>query len=147
MPNSHAKQGQTPSHKIGSASKSKPGEPDTTAIPMSGKLLIQSSQDSASAIQVDLWGTEGFILGRSDNKSSYLPDIDLAAFNALDKGVSRRHAALVSYQDRLHILDLSSVNGTFLNGNRLTPEIPYVLNSGDQLVLGQLTLNVSRFEK
>lgn len=114
---------------------------------MSGKLLIQSSQDSASAIQVDLWGTEGFILGRSDNKSSYLPDIDLAAFNALDKGVSRRHAALVSYQDRLHILDLSSVNGTFLNGNRLTPEIPYVLNSGDQLVLGQLTLNVSRFEK
>ena len=147
MPNSHAKQAQNPGHKTGSASKSKSGEPETAAIPMSGKLLIQTTQDNPQMIQVDLWGTEGFILGRSDNKSSYLPDIDLAAFNALDKGVSRRHAALVYYQDRLHILDLSSVNGTFLNGNRLTPEIPYVLNSGDQLVLGQLTLNVSRTEK
>lgn len=69
-----------------------------------------------------------------------MPDVDLAIFNALDKGVSRRHAALVQYEGWLHIVDLSSVNGTFLNGQRLNPETPYPVCLEDKLVLGELQL-------
>ncbi len=128
----------------------RPGDgQDTTTggIPLTGRLFVQLSQEVRNGLQIDLSGRDGYILGRSDAKSVYLPDIDLAAFDALDRGVSRRHAALVGYQDRLHILDLSSVNGTFLNGQRLTPETPYPLNSGDQLILGELNLTLIQLEK
>lgn len=116
------------------------------ALPAVGKIFLQISEAASEGLQVDLSGTEGFVLGRSDSKSSYLPDIDLAVFKALDKGVSRRHAAFVRYENKLHIVDLSSVNGTFLNGNRLSPEVPYPVHTGDRLVLGELTLHLSQVE-
>jgi pSer/pThr/pTyr-binding forkhead associated (FHA) protein len=108
---------------------------------MNRKLVIQVS--SAQNLQIDISGTDGFVLGRSDSRSTYVPDIDLAQYKALEKGVSRRHAAFVRYQEQLHILDLGSVNGTFLNGKRLKPEIPVMINSGDELTLGDLLLSLS----
>ena len=109
-------------------------------IPTVGKVYLHVHNSAQEGLHIDLSGTEGFVLGRSDSKSSYIPDVDLASFRALDKGVSRRHAAFVRFQGKLHIVDLSSVNGTFLNGNRLTPEMPYPLNAGDRLTLGELAL-------
>jgi pSer/pThr/pTyr-binding forkhead associated (FHA) protein len=121
-------------------------QPNLPALPAVGKIFLQINEVASEGLQVDLSGTEGFVLGRSDSKSSYLPDIDLAVFKALDKGVSRRHAAFVRYENKLHIVDLSSVNGTFLNGNRLSPEVPYPVHTGDRLVLGELTLHLSQIE-
>jgi pSer/pThr/pTyr-binding forkhead associated (FHA) protein len=119
-------------------------QPAPQAIPAVGKIYLHLNESAQEGVQVDLSGTEGFVLGRSDSKSSYIPDVDLASFRALDKGVSRRHAAFVRYQGKLHIVDLSSVNGTFLNGSRLTPEMPYPLNAGDRLTLGELALVLSQ---
>ena len=121
-------------------------QPDLPVLPAAGTIFIQINEATSEGLQVDLSGTEGFVLGRSDSKSSYLPDIDLAIFKALDKGVSRRHAAFVRYENKLHIVDLSSVNGTFLNGSRLSPEVPYPVRSGDKLVLGELALQLSPIE-
>lgn len=129
-----------------------PSQPDTPAQPTPpvlaavGKIFLQLNEAATEGLQLDLSGTEGFVLGRSDSKSSYLPDVDLAIFKALDKGVSRRHAAFVRYEGKLHIVDLSSVNGTFLNGSRLSPEVPYPVHSGDRLVLGELALHLSQVE-
>src|SRR6185503_17712895 len=118
----------------------------TPGIPAVGTIYLHVNESAQEGLHVDLSGTEGFVLGRSDSKSSYIPDVDLASFRALDKGVSRRHAAFVRYQGKLHIVDLSSVNGTFLNGSRLTPEMPYPLNAGDRLTLGELALVLSTGE-
>ena len=85
-------------------------------------------------------GIEGYVLGRSDSGSPYLPDIDLKAHHALEKGVSRRHAVLLNYRNRLHVMDLGSVNGTLLNDERLQPDRPYGLCEGDRLCLGSLNL-------
>lgn len=112
-------------------------------IPMHGILILRENTESPRVMEVSLAGTDGFIIGRSDNKSSYAVDIDLSGFNALEKGISRRHSALVYYEDKLHVVDLSSANGSFLNGQRLMSETPYVLSDGDQLTLGQLMLTVS----
>lgn len=109
---------------------------------MENKLTLQSTEPSALSIQVSLMTTDGFVLGRSDSRSSFVPDIDLADFKALEKGVSRRHAVIVRYQAKPHILDLNSINGTFLNGKRLKPDNPYMLTSGDKLGLGDLLLNI-----
>lgn len=108
---------------------------------MHGKLVIQVG--SSESMQIDLSGTDGYVLGRSDRRSTFVPDIDLAEHRGLEKGVSRRHAAFVRYQDQLHVIDLGSVNGTFLNGKRLKPEIPHPISTGDQLNLGDLVLSLS----
>ena len=116
-------------------------------IPMKGAIRIQVNNEAHDAFEVDISVSEGYIIGRSDSKSSYIPDIDLAPFRALEHGVSRRHAALVRHQGQLHVLDLSSVNGTFLNGERLASEVPYALSSGDKLLLGNLNLLITSPEQ
>jgi pSer/pThr/pTyr-binding forkhead associated (FHA) protein len=124
------------------ASGSKPG------IPATGMLEIEIIGESGDQVrlQVSAPGVEGYIIGRVDNKSSYTPDIDLTPHNALQKGLSRRHAALVRYQGMVHILDLSSVNGTFLNGQRLAPEVPQLIRTGDKIRFGNFNIQLSRQE-
>jgi pSer/pThr/pTyr-binding forkhead associated (FHA) protein len=87
--------------------------------------------------------TNGAIIGRTDINSDFVPDIDLAPFEAREAGVSRRHAALIRYHDALHLIDLSSANGTFLNSRRLRSDVPYRIISGDQIQLGTLLLVLS----
>lgn len=110
---------------------------------MDSSLILQLSDNPAQSLKVPLSNTDGYVLGRSDSRSSFIPDIDLAEFKALDKGVSRRHAVFVRYQSKLHILDLGSINGSFINGKRLKPDIPYMVNSGDELGLGDLVFLLS----
>lgn len=107
-------------------------------IPAQGKVTIALA---GASLEIDLSGHEGYVIGRSDSKSSYLPDIDLGSYQGLEKGVSRRHAALVRYAGRLHIVDLNSVNGSFINGERLVSDVPYPVNRGDEIVLGNLSIH------
>jgi pSer/pThr/pTyr-binding forkhead associated (FHA) protein len=107
-----------------------------------GKLNIQLQQDKRLLASVEMPADEGYILGRSDEHSDYIPDIDLASCGARELGVSRRHAALVRYHGALHVIDLNSVNGTFLNGKRLIAESPSRLSGQDQIRLGTLTLEI-----
>lgn len=113
---------------------------------MAESLEIRLAGGNQVVAQFDVPGVEGQILGRSDANSSYKPDVDLAGHEARDKGVSRRHAVLVRYRGALHVIDLSSVNGTFLNGKRLLPDVPYPVNSGDQLSLANLNLVITQVE-
>jgi pSer/pThr/pTyr-binding forkhead associated (FHA) protein len=94
-------------------------------------------------MHIDLSGTDGLVIGRSDTRSTFVPDIDLVVYNALERGVSRRHATFIRNQGTLHVIDLNSVNGTSVNGNRLQSDVPYPLHHGDQLKLGDLSLTVS----
>jgi pSer/pThr/pTyr-binding forkhead associated (FHA) protein len=101
-------------------------------------LQVPGEQKSTFPLSTPL--SEGYIIGRSDAQSVYPPDIDLAPLQGRDRGVSRRHAALVTYGGELHILDLDSVNGTFVNNKRLLPESPYALRHGDRILLGDFEL-------
>ncbi len=82
-------------------------------------------------------------MGRSDATVHFTPDIDFAAYASREKGVSRRHAALVNYHDAPHVIDLSSVNGTFLNGKRLPPDQPFPLEQVNRLRLGTLDIIIT----
>lgn len=110
---------------------------------MDSRLTLRSTENVANTVQISLSNSDGFVLGRSDSRSSYVPDIDLANFSALEKGVSRRHAVFIRNQGKINILDLTSINGTFLNGKRLKPEVPYPIATGDNLGLGDLLFQVS----
>jgi pSer/pThr/pTyr-binding forkhead associated (FHA) protein len=98
--------------------------------------------DGRVVLQIDA-GAGGLIIGRAEAEGEYAPDLDLAPFNGQGLGVSRRHAALVRYHERLHLVDLDSANGTFLGGQRLPPNVPVRLRDGDHVRLGSLTLVIS----
>jgi serine/threonine protein kinase len=53
-----------------------------------------------------------------------------------DNKISRHHAQIRCEGARCQIIDLGSVNGTFLNGDLLRPNVPYPLQPGDHLRLG-----------
>ena len=96
--------------------------------------------ESGIAFRLQSITSEGYVIGRSDVQSAFPPDIDLTPYNGRDRGVSRRHAALALYGNELHIVDLDSVNGTFVNAKRLMADSPYALRSGDRIVLGDFEL-------
>jgi len=106
--------------------------------PLSLKLTIP---DSGREMEVPL--TEEVKIGRLDPTSASFPDVDLTTDDALDKGVSRRHAKITRRGHEVFIEDLGSMNGTFVNRKKLTPYLPEALRNGDQLQLGKLMLRVS----
>ena len=65
------------------------------------------------------------IIGREPINDVVLPDPE----------VSRRHARLVLRQGRYHIEDLSSTNGTYINGRRIAALTP--LTDGDVIDFGE----------
>jgi len=58
-------------------------------------------------------------------------------------GVSRRHAKIVQREGKMYVEDVGSANGTFLNGQRLTPYLPYPLPREAELQLGRLRLHIT----
>jgi hypothetical protein len=66
--------------------------------------------------------------------------LDLSVLNAFDLGVSRRHAMIRRRGSDFEVVDLTSRNGTWLNGKKLLPNQPYRFASGSQLRLGQMQL-------
>lgn len=82
------------------------------------------------------------ILGRADISSTANPDLDLTPYGALEKGVSRVHAAIFQNEDTLTLVDMGSSNGTHLNGQRLIPDQPRILRDGDEIRLGKLILHI-----
>jgi pSer/pThr/pTyr-binding forkhead associated (FHA) protein len=81
-------------------------------------------------------------MGRLDPASDVFPEIDLSDDGGLEKGVSRRHARILKREGTVVVEDLGSINGTFINGKRLAPYLPEVLNDGDSLQLGRLLIDV-----
>ena len=55
-----------------------------------------------------------------------------------DAGVSSRHAQLQWRNGALQITDLGSTNGTFVNGEKLAPNVARKLKNGDRLRFGKL---------
>jgi pSer/pThr/pTyr-binding forkhead associated (FHA) protein len=55
--------------------------------------------------------------------------------------VSRLHCRLTAGDEQLEVQDLSSTNGTFVNGTRVERA---QISSGDRLRVGRIELNVAR---
>ena len=86
-----------------------------------------------------------FVIGRRADTSSQSPEnlLDLSAFGGYARGISRRHVAIRRAEHGgYEILDLGSVNGSWLNDVRLIPQRYYPLASGSHLRLGSMQLFV-----
>ena len=107
------------------------------------KCTIRFADDERGGFQIEVPVVEGYVIGRSDEALHYTPDIDLSAYDSREMGLSRRHAALISYRGAPHIIDLHSVNGTYLNGKKLPPDQPFPLGQVNELRLGAVDVIIT----
>jgi hypothetical protein len=54
----------------------------------------------------------------------------------IDPTVSRKHAKITLKNGIVFLEDLGSKNGTFINGRKIQPFIPHILNDGDEITIG-----------
>jgi len=57
--------------------------------------------------------------------------------------VSRNHAELRQTAEAPEIVDLGSTNGTFVNGERIQPQLPQYLQVGDEIRFGDRMFTLS----
>ncbi|MGD2105240.1 MAG: FHA domain-containing protein [Anaerolineae bacterium] len=93
--------------------------------------------------QIQLPSEEDVQLGRLDAAHGIFPDIDLTPDGGLEGGVSRRHCRIYEDDGEFFVEDLGSANGTFLDGERLTPYLPHALSDGEVLQLGRVELEIA----
>ena len=98
--------------------------------------LVESGQTLNLARQAE------FTLGRVAEGQFILPDVDLSPYQAYAQGVSRLHAALKVYNQRVFVTDLGSSNGTRVNGQKIMPNVDFPLNHGDVVALGKFKIQV-----
>src|SRR3954471_14386394 len=75
-----------------------------------------------------------FLIGRSKE----------CALRAGSEAISRRHCAIIRRETGWTVRDLGSRNGTHVNDERITQEVP--LNDGDLLRVGPLEFRVAPYE-
>ena len=97
---------------------------DVAAAPDGAMLVVRSGSIAGS----QFWLTEGrHSIGRSPDSRILLDDVT----------VSRRHAELQVDARRCTISDLGSLNGTYVNGERVDEA---VLAHGDDVMIGRFRL-------
>lgn len=111
----------------------------TARFNQSATIVLQI-RDNPSPIEIV--PQQETIIGRYDGSSASTPTIDLTPYGAYENGVSRIHAAIRRGEDTLTLVDLGSVNGTHLNGQRLIPNQPRVLRDGDEIRIGKLVCHI-----
>lgn len=124
--------------------------------PVPGAASLRVSEFSPRSAVLQLIGTGGgllnqwrldqlrMLLGRADPPLCQ-PQIDLGPYDsAQPSSISRRHAELYWQDGKLMLIDLGSLNGSWLNDERLVtaglrkPSMAVVLGCGDRLRFGLL---------
>jgi hypothetical protein len=107
--------------------------PDVKAIRF---VILSSGRQATLGLQQKIH------LGRCDPSRDAHPELDLTDDGGAEAGVSRLHAVVSATMQGISIMDLGSANGTWVNGYRLEPNLPFALNDGDKLELGNQEINV-----
>ena len=113
----------------GSKPKSRKDPPEVKAYlvsTMSGKTFPITKSES--------------YIGRVDRVTGAVPEIDLSDEDP-KRFISRRHAKIMKDEDAfLLVEEIGTVNGTFLNNQRLVTGSPVPLKNGDTLTFANITL-------
>jgi CRP-like cAMP-binding protein len=85
-------------------------------------------------------------IGRVDRVTGAIPEIDLSEEDP-KRFISRRHAKIVKDEAGFHLVEeIGTVNGTYLNNQRLSTGTPVSLKNGDILTIANVTLTFYQTE-
>lgn len=96
-----------------------------TALPPTSALLIMQRGPSAGARF--LLDAERTVAGRSPDADIFLDDVT----------VSRKHVEFVREADGVHVRDVGSLNGTYVNRTRIEQAL---LRAGDEVQIGKFRM-------
>jgi len=122
------------------------GQAEAARVPPEGLTRLKPGQlallISGAPQAVILEGRAEYVLGR-EGQEQVVPDVNLNAYGAREKGVSRVHAALRRDHRQVLLIDLGSTNGTRLNGQTVTAHQAVKVENGDEIRLGKLMLKIN----
>ena len=79
-------------------------------------------------------------VGRADPVTGIVPDVDLAPLDP-ERSISRQHARIYPIAGSFYLMEeIGVMNGTFVNGVRLTTGSPVAVHNGDALKFGLVPL-------
>ena len=79
-------------------------------------------------------------IGRADPVTGILPDVDLTPVDT-NRSVSRRHAKIIKSGNEYHVLEeVGTVNGTYVNDQRIPTGVPVTLHNGDLVKIGLISM-------
>lgn len=82
-------------------------------------------------------------IGRADPVTGILPDVDLTSVDT-NRSVSRRHAKILRTGNDYHVLEeVGTVNGTYVNDQRIPTGVPVTLHNGDMLKIGLIAMKAA----
>ncbi len=119
---------------LGSEDLQAPEMPSPQAVPKPGKGPERLIHDS---------GTEFFLsegdetsIGRRDPVTGIHPDIDLTPADS-QRSISRRHAKIFRRENKYYVREeIGTMNGTFVNGERIETGVPVEFENGDEVRFG-----------
>ena len=107
---------------------------DSTVLLDTGKIIIKPVLRSKVTGEVIKIEKPGFIIGRNkiaNGKLVKMPDGQNPDVSINIKSISHTHAVFLWHDNRWYIKDTDSLNGTFVNGDKLACNQEIALNEGD----------------
>lgn len=117
--------------------------PKTSSRQIAKPIAIQLKIGADKKREVEVNLNKTINLGRVDPTATVFPEVDLTDEGPPAKSVSRRHARILRRENTVVLEDLGSINGTFVNGRKITPYVPVTLQDGDIMQLGRIPIEVA----
>ncbi|HKR66414.1 MAG TPA: cyclic nucleotide-binding domain-containing protein [Thermoanaerobaculia bacterium] len=113
---------------------------DATMIAPSEKATRHRLVDVATGTAFFFSNGDETTIGRADPVTGILPDVDLTPVDN-NRSVSRRHAKIIRTGGDYHVLEeVGTVNGTYVNDQRIPTGVPVTLHNGDLLKIGLISM-------
>ncbi|MDQ3282477.1 MAG: cyclic nucleotide-binding domain-containing protein [Acidobacteriota bacterium] len=113
---------------------------DATVIAPAEKATRHRLVDVATGTAFFFSNGDETTIGRADPVTGILPDIDLTPVDN-NRSVSRRHAKIIKTGDDYHVLEeVGTVNGTYVNDQRIPTGVPVTIHNGDLVKIGLISM-------
>ncbi|HEX2252996.1 MAG TPA: cyclic nucleotide-binding domain-containing protein [Thermoanaerobaculia bacterium] len=111
---------------------------DLRERPMGAERLLHVK----SGMELHLSASSETTIGRRDPVTGIYPDVDLTPLDH-QRSISRRHAKIYRRGGKFFLSeDIGTMNGTFVNGQRLETGVPMEIHDGDQVRVGLVELEL-----
>jgi CRP-like cAMP-binding protein len=115
-------------------------ELDSTMVAPGEKAVRHRLVDLATGTAFFFSKGDETTIGRADPVTGILPDIDLTPVDQ-NRSVSRRHAKIVkSHGEYCMLEEVGTVNGTFVNDQRIPTGTPVPIHNGDMIKIGLIAM-------
>lgn len=113
---------------------------DATQVAPPEKATRHRIVDVATGTAFFLSSGDETTIGRADPVTGILPDVDLTGVDN-NRSVSRRHAKIIHSGNEYHVLEeVGTVNGTYVNDQRIPTGIPVTVHNGDLIKIGLVSM-------